>query len=80
MKDDHWRIPDRLWARLEALLPARPRHPPGCHNPRVPDRMTILRRRQRKSCRSLRSIRPALTERRSTSELQEWRSSSSLKP
>jgi transposase len=37
-KDDGWRIPDRLWKRLEPLLPARPKHPLGCHNPRVPDR------------------------------------------
>jgi transposase len=37
-KDDRWRIPDSLWARIEPLLPARPQHPLGCHNPRVPDR------------------------------------------
>jgi len=37
-RDDGWRIPDKLWARLEPLLPARPRHPLGCHNPRVRDR------------------------------------------
>jgi predicted dienelactone hydrolase len=42
--------------------------------------LIFLRRRRRKSCRTSRSIRPALTERRSTSGLQEWRSSSSLKP
>jgi transposase len=35
---DDGRIPDELWARLEPLLPPRPPHPLGCHNPRVPDR------------------------------------------
>src|SRR5712692_5298771 len=38
IKDDRWRIPDRVWALMEPLLPARPPHPLGCHNPRVPDR------------------------------------------
>lgn len=38
VKDDGWRIPDRVWALMEPLLPARPSHPLGCHNPRVPDR------------------------------------------
>ena len=33
--DDGWRIPDRVWARMEPLLPERPAHPLGCHNPRV---------------------------------------------
>jgi transposase len=37
-KDDGWRIPDRLWKQMEPLLPPRPKHPLGCHNPRVPDR------------------------------------------
>ncbi len=37
-KDDGWRIPDWLWERIEPLLPPRPEHPLGCHNPRVPDR------------------------------------------
>ena len=37
-RDDAWRIPDAVWGRLEPLLPARPSHPLGCHNPRVPDR------------------------------------------
>lgn len=37
-KDDGWRIPDRLWKQLEPLLPPRPGHPLGCHNPRVADR------------------------------------------
>ncbi len=38
VKDDGWRIPDRVWARMEPLLPPRPVHPLGCHNPRVPGR------------------------------------------
>jgi len=37
-RDDGWRIPDWLWERIEPLLPERPAHPLGCHNPRVPDR------------------------------------------
>jgi transposase len=37
-RDDGWRVPDWLWERMEPLLPARPKHPLGCHNPRVPDR------------------------------------------
>ncbi len=40
-KDDGWRIPDELWEQLEPLLPARPSHPLGCHNPRVADRSTM---------------------------------------
>ena len=35
-KDDGWRMPDWLWLELEPLLPERPAHPLGCHNPRVP--------------------------------------------
>ena len=38
VRDDGWRIPDWLWGELEPLLPERPAHPLGCHNPRVPDR------------------------------------------
>ena len=37
-RDDRWRMPDWLWERIEPLLPERPFHPLGCHNPRVPDR------------------------------------------
>ena len=37
-KDDGWRVTDQLWAKIEPLLPPRPKHPLGCHNPRVPDR------------------------------------------
>jgi transposase len=40
-KDDGWRIPDELWNKLEPLLPPRPEHPLGCHNPRVPDRSAM---------------------------------------
>ena len=41
VKDDGWRIPDALWERMEPLLPPRPAHPLGCHNPRVPDRSAM---------------------------------------
>src|SRR5215210_522286 len=40
-RDDGWRIPDETWARMERLLPPRPVHPLGCHNPRVPDREAL---------------------------------------
>jgi putative transposase len=36
--DDGWRIPDRVWEQMVPLLPEPPRHPLGCHRPRVPDR------------------------------------------
>jgi len=39
--DDGWRIPDALWIRLAELLPPRPVHPLGCHNPRVDDRRAM---------------------------------------
>ena len=39
--DDQWRIPDPLWDRIVPLLPPRPPHPLGCHNPRVPDRRAM---------------------------------------
>ena len=39
--DDGWRMPDWLWAEVEPLLPPRPPHPLGCHNPRVPDRLAM---------------------------------------
>ena len=41
VRDDGWRLPDELWAKMEPLLPPRPRHPLGCHNPRVPDRKAM---------------------------------------
>jgi len=37
-----WLISDELWAKIESLLPPRPPHPLGCHNPRVDDRKAIL--------------------------------------
>jgi transposase len=40
-KDDGWKIPDELWTLMEPLLPPRPWHPLGCHNPRVPDRAAM---------------------------------------
>src|SRR5215210_9588612 len=41
VRDDGWRLPDALWARMERLLPPRKPHPLGCHNPRVPDRAAM---------------------------------------
>jgi putative transposase len=41
VRDDRWRIPDALWERIEPLLPPRPPHPLGGHNPRVPDRKAM---------------------------------------
>ena len=41
LEDDGWRVPDELWERIEPLLPPRPEHPLGCHNPRVPDRAAM---------------------------------------
>ena len=40
-KADDWRVSDELWAKMEPLLPPRPAHPLGCHNPRVPDRAAM---------------------------------------
>ena len=37
-RDDGWRVPDVVWERIEPLLPERPSHPLGFHNPRVADR------------------------------------------
>jgi putative transposase len=39
--DDQWRIPDALWERIESLLPPRPPHRFGGHNPRVYDRRAM---------------------------------------
>jgi putative transposase len=41
IQDSGWRIPDALWEQMVRLLPPRPRHPLGCHNPRVPDRAAM---------------------------------------
>ncbi len=41
IQDSGWRIPDALWEQMVPLLPPRPRHPLGCHNPRVPDRAAM---------------------------------------
>jgi transposase len=41
VQDDGGHLPDELWQRMEALLPERPPHPLGCHNPRVPDRAAM---------------------------------------
>jgi len=34
VRDDGWRLPDDLWVKMEPLLPPRPKHKLGCHNPR----------------------------------------------
>ena len=39
--DDQWRIPDALWERIVPLLPLRPPHRCGGHNPRVDDRRAM---------------------------------------
>src|SRR3954454_21218509 len=41
VRDDGWRLPDALWAKMARLLPPRPEHPLGCHNPRLPDRAAM---------------------------------------
>ena len=41
VRDDGWGLPDALWAKMKRLLPERPKHPLGCHNPRVPDRAAM---------------------------------------
>ena len=41
VRDDGWRLPDAMWAKMVPLLPPRPVHPLGCHNPRVPDRAAM---------------------------------------
>ncbi len=41
VQDDGWRLPDALWAKMQPLLPERPQHPLGCHNPRVDDRAAM---------------------------------------
>ena len=38
VQDDHWRMPDEVWAKMEPLLPPGKPHPRGGHNPRVPNR------------------------------------------
>src|SRR5918993_3818345 len=39
--DDQWRLPDALGERIESLLPPRPPHRYGGHNPRVDDRRAM---------------------------------------
>ena len=36
-----WEIPDEIWVRMEPLLPPPPKHPLGCHRPRVPNRKAM---------------------------------------
>lgn len=40
--NDHWRISDALWAKIQPLLPLpEDHHPLGCHRKRVPDRAAM---------------------------------------
>ena len=39
--DDGWRLSDEMWVKMAPLLPERPKHPLGCHHPRVPDRKAM---------------------------------------
>ncbi len=42
VKDDDWRIPDKLWEKMKPLLPVHvTAHPLGCHRPRVDDRAAM---------------------------------------
>ena len=41
IQESGWRIPDEFWEQIVPLLPPRPSHPLGCHNPRVPDRAAL---------------------------------------
>ena len=41
VNDDGWRVPDRVWAEMEPLLPPRQPHPLGCHRPRVEARQAM---------------------------------------
>ena len=34
-------VVDAVWAATQSLLPAPPKHPLGCHRPRVPDRLCL---------------------------------------
>jgi transposase len=38
VKDDGWRMPDKMWEQIEPLIPPGKPHPLGCHRSRVPDR------------------------------------------
>ncbi len=57
VKDDGWRIPDWLWAEIEPLLPERPAHPLGCHNPRGRRASTPCPAAHRRGRRPLRHAR-----------------------
>ena len=37
----NWRIPDKLWEKIQPLLPPGKPHPLGCHRPRVDDRKAM---------------------------------------
>ena len=41
VRDDGYRLSDEVWAQMEPLLPSRPSHPLGCHNPPKPARQVM---------------------------------------
>lgn len=41
VKDDGWRMPDKMWEKIEPLLPPGEKHPLGCHNPPTPPRKAM---------------------------------------
>lgn len=41
VEDDGYRLSDALWAQMEPLLPPRPSHPLGSHNPPKPARQVM---------------------------------------
>src|SRR3954464_14053377 len=41
IQDSGWGNPGALWEQMVWVLPPPPRHPVGCHNPRVPDRAAM---------------------------------------
>ena len=40
-KDDRWRVPDKVWEKMEPLLPKPAPHKLGCHRPPVPARQAM---------------------------------------
>lgn len=38
VRNDNWKISNKLWEQIEVLLPPPKPHPLGCHRPRIPDR------------------------------------------
>ena len=40
-RNDRWRMPDWLWAKIEPLLPSAPAHPLGTHRRGIPKRQVM---------------------------------------